>query len=536
MLRLALLALIAALTGSLAQAQTPPVRIDSGLLQGVQDSDVVAYKGVPYAAPPVGPLRWRPPHPAPAWRGVRDASIFGPVCPQATGLGVPASLPQSEDCLTLNVWAPAHAAGPAPVMVWLHGGGDDAGTARQPQFDGAVFARDGIVFVSVDYRLGALGWFAHPALTREAGPGAPLGDYGLMDEIAALTWVQRNIRAFGGDPRQVTVAGESAGGEAVLFLMGAPAARGFFARAIVESGTGWADYPTLAKAEDEGVALATRAGAPADADAAALRALPVAALLAANHGEIGEIIDGRLVTADPATIFAAGHAAAVPLLIGSNSGEDSLLGNSDPKDVLKDFTADQLSALRAAYGAETPDDAALGRAVFRDQWMGAPARWIAARQSAHAPAWLYHFAYIPSILVGRRKAASHGFEMLFTFEALARAPIPLPASPADMAEMTLLHGCWASFVKTGVPTCPGGPAWPGYSAVSDTLMLFGQDTASGASHFRAGPYDVLDRIEAERLKKPAPTGEAQLSRGRAELAHRDGRALGLAGRFGGVGR
>jgi para-nitrobenzyl esterase len=499
MLRLALLALISALTSGLASAQTPPVRIDSGLLQGVQDGGAVAYKGVPYAAPPLGPLRWRPPQPVAAWTGVRDAANFGPVCPQAPGLGVPASVPQSEDCLTLNVWAPAHAVRGAPIMVWLHGGGDDGGTARQPQFDGAVFARDGIVFVSVDYRLGALGWFAHPVLSREAGPGAPLGNYGLMDEIAALKWVQRNIRAFGGDPRQVTVAGESAGGEAVLFLMGAPAARGLFARAIVESGTGWAGYPTLAKAQDEGVALVTRAGAPANADAAALRALPVAALLAADQGEIGEIIDGRLVTADPAATFAAGHAAAIPLLIGSNNGEDSLLGNSDPKEVLKDFTADQLAALRAAYGAETPDDAALGRAIFRDQWMGAPARWIAAHQSAHAPTWLYQFAYIPSLLAGRRRAASHGFEMLFTFEALARAPIPLPASAADTAEMTLVHGCWASFVKTGVPTCPGGPAWPGYSTAGDTLMLFGQDAASAQSHFRAAPYDVLDRIEAERL-------------------------------------
>ena len=460
------------------------------------EGDAVAYRGVPYAAPPVGALRWKPPQPAAPWTGVRPATAFGAICPQTARMGTPAGAAQSEDCLTLNVWAPVKAVHGAPVMVWIHGGGDDSGTASQPQFDGAPFARDGVVFVSVEYRLGALGWFAHPALTREAAPGAPLANYGLMDQIAALKWVQRNIRAFGGDPAQVTVAGESAGGESVLFLMTTPASKGLFARAIVESGSGWYGYPPLDQAEAQGVALAKRAGAPDGADAAALRALPVSALLSAAGEGVGVTIDGRLVKQPLTSMFIAGEEAKVPLLIGSNSGEDSLLGRSDPKAVLKDYPSDQLAALRAAYGDETPDDDALGRAVFRDAWMGAPARWYAARHSAQAPTFLYQFGYVPEVLRSRRKTAGHGFEMLFAFEALDRAPIPLPASAADRAEMTAVHGCWASFVKTGTPSCPNAPAWPAYSRSGDQLMLFGPTQTSVATGFRKPAYDVLDRIEA----------------------------------------
>jgi para-nitrobenzyl esterase len=508
LLRLAILALFVAAAGG-AEAQTEPrpgpvkVKVESGLLQGVAAGDgVVAFKGVPYAAPPVGPLRWRPPQPAPRWSGVRAASDFGPICPQGASFGRPAGAKESEDCLTLNVWAPAvrGRGGGAPVMVWLHGGGDDQGTASQPQFDGAGFARDGIVFVSVEYRLGALGWFAHPALTREAGAAAPLANYGLMDEIAALAWVKRNIRGFGGDPGRVTVAGESAGGEAVLFLMTTPAARGLFSQAIVESGTGWTGYPTLAKAEAEGAALAVRAGAAANADAAALRALPVAALLAANTEGAGPAIDGRLVNAAPAAAILAGGAARVPLLIGTNSGEASQLRGSDPADVLKGYTPAEVAALRAAYGAETPTDALLGAAVFRDGFMAAPARWIAARQ--RAPAFLYLFAYVPEIRRLRVATASHGTEMLFVFASLDRAPVPLRLiSDADKAEMGKVHGCWVAFVKTGAPVCPGGPAWPAYTAAGDQLMLFAENGTTAAAGFRKPAYDVLDGIEAARLQR-----------------------------------
>jgi para-nitrobenzyl esterase len=246
---------------------TNQAHVDTGMLQGVRIDDIVAFKGIAFAAPPVGPLRWKPPQAAPAWGGVRDASRFGAICPQTQNFATPRDAVQSEDCLTLNVWAPATAKS-APVMVWIHGGGDVNGTASEPQFDGA---KDGIVFVSIQYRLGLLGWLAHPALTAEAGPNAPLANYGLMDQIAALKWVKRNIAAFGGDPSRVTVAGESAGGEAVLSLLTVPAARGLFSQAIVESGGGWYPGARLADEEKRGVALMQKAGAAPDADASALR-------------------------------------------------------------------------------------------------------------------------------------------------------------------------------------------------------------------------------------------------------------------------
>jgi para-nitrobenzyl esterase len=500
MLRFALLAVLLFLPLAAAYAAPGPlpVRVETGALQGAPEGDsAIAYKGVPFAAPPVGPLRWRPPQPAARWTGVRDATQFGAVCPQTPGRGVPPGATQSEDCLFLNIWAPSAAHHDAPVMVWIHGGGDENGAASQPQYDGAPFARDGIVFVSIAYRLGPLGWFAHPALTREAGPGAPLANYGLMDQIAALKWVQRNIRAFGGDPRKVTVAGESAGGENVLFLMAVPAARGLFARAIDESGGGWGPYGTLAQAEQGGARLATQAGAPAGADAAALRALPVSALLAAEQPYIGAAIDGRLVPMAPTQAFAAGAEARVPLLIGANNGEDSQLGNSDPTEVLKDYTADQVAALRRAYGPEASDDAMLGRLIFRDAYFGGPARWFAAEHASHAPTFLYAFDYVPTVLRSRRPRANHGFEMLFAFEALARAPIPLVALGGDPAETTLVHGCWTGFIEAAPTPCH---VWPIYAKHADQAMHFTADGAAQAAPTPdAAAKDVLAAIALKDL-------------------------------------
>jgi para-nitrobenzyl esterase len=491
---------LALAVGGVARADDALVaHVDGGRLRGHAEGPAIAFKGIAYAAPPVGTLRWAPPRAPAPWDGVKDAGAFGPVCPQKVGPRGPA-LAQSEACLTLNVWRPASVSTAAPVMVWLHGGGDVAGTASQPQFDGAPFARDGVVFVSVEYRLGALGWFAHPGLTRSATPGAPLANYGLMDQIAALRWVQRNIAAFGGDRRRVTLAGESAGAEAVLLLMTTPAARGLFAQAIVESAPGWVRDPDLAHAEADGEALARRAGAPAGASAVALRALPFEALLAAQDDEMGPAIDGRLVDVQPADAFAAGRSAAVPLLIGSNNGEDNLLGGGDPKAVLAPLSASDRESLRAAYGAEASDDALFGRLVFRDSFMGAPARWIAARQAPRAPTFLYRFDYLPGVVRLRLPRARHGMEMLFVFEAMDRAPIPLPATPGDQDEMTKVHGCWVAFVEAGRPDCPGGPAWPPYDPRQDRLMLFGDATTAIVPDPLAGVYAILDRLDAPAVR------------------------------------
>jgi len=273
-----------------------------------------------------------------------------------------------------------------------------------------------------------------------------------------------------------------------------PAARGLFARAIDESGGGWGPYWTTAEAEQAGSTLARQAGAPTGADAAALRALPVSALLAAEQPFIGAAIDGRLVPAAPAQAFAAGREAPVPLLIGSNNGEDSQLGNSDPAEVLKDYTADQVAALRRAYGAEATDDAMLGRLTFRDAYFGGPARWFAAQHAARAPTFLYAFDYVPTVLRARRPRAGHGFEMLFAFEALSRAPIPLLALGADPAEMTVVHACWAGFVEGDATPCRVAADWTAYSPRADQAMRFTADGARLEPTPDAAAKDVLAAI------------------------------------------
>jgi para-nitrobenzyl esterase len=401
---------------------------------------------------------------------------------------------QSEDCLTLNVWRPRDLVGKAPVLVWLHGGNDVSGASSEAKYDGAAFARDGVVFVSANYRLGALGWFAHPALTRAAAPGTPLANYGLMDQIAVLQWVQRNIARFGGDPRQVTLAGQSAGGQAVLALMTSPQARNLFQRAIVQSAPAWAPLPDLHAAEAAGEALAGRAGSP-DADLATLRKIPVPGLLAAQGKASGPVLDGRLVTQSPAQAFARGEAASIPLLIGSNTGEDSLLGAKDPRGVLRRLTPAQIRQVRAAYGLVPGNDAALGGMVFRDSVFGAAARWVAERQAVRAPTFLYRFGYVPLSRRLHGDRAIHGAELPFVFEAIDRTAVPVRlVLPVDGDETTKVHGCWTSFVKMGRPTCPRGPPWGAYEPKLGWLMVFGNDVTSDEPDSLASALDLITRL------------------------------------------
>lgn len=236
-----------AATAGAAAAASELVRIDAGHLRGARDGEVISFKGIPFAAPPVGALRWRAPQPVAGWSGVREAKSFGNAClqPPARSAADALPVPLSEDCLYLNVWRPARASARLPVMVWIHGGSLVTGTASIPVQDGAALARRGVVLVSISYRLGRLGYFAHPALTREAADGGKLANYGLMDQVAALQWVRRNIAAFGGDPARVTIFGQSAGALSVQALMASPPARGLFQRAIVQSGYYRGSYPRL---------------------------------------------------------------------------------------------------------------------------------------------------------------------------------------------------------------------------------------------------------------------------------------------------
>ncbi|THD77395.1 MAG: carboxylesterase [Phenylobacterium sp.] len=496
--------LFAVMAACAAQAQPEPapqtvkVRIESGVLVGVAHENANAFRNIPFAAPPVGPLRWRPPQPVRAWSGDRQAVFPGVSCPQPmnandTPNSGGANGPTSEDCLQLNVFAPKHASH-APVMVWIHGGGHRTGAGWI--YDGQNFARDGVILVSINYRLGALGYFAHPALVKDARPGEPVGNYGLMDQIAALKWVQRNIAAFGGDPKNVTVFGESAGGMSTLAILATPGARGLYQKAIVESGLGWFKPVTLADQEKTGAAALAKLGVPETASAADLRAILVDKLVPID-ADYQPFTDGRLMTETPSQALADGHFDDVPLIIGSNSGEDSLLGPGTlgPRQLA-------IFAPAMAHGVYKDEVAAGGdqlmaRAVFTDAVMGGPARWVAARASVGAPAWLYHFSYIGARFRPAKTRASHADEIQYVFEYWGRRTPMSVVSEEDKQMASLMHACWVAFAKTGAPRC-GGQAWPAYTPATDQLMEFGPQSGVVA-HFRKAQLDAQEMVQLPGL-------------------------------------
>jgi para-nitrobenzyl esterase len=482
MIRIAGGVIAALLLAAPAQAQTLTVRTASGPVVGQANDRANVFRAIPYAAAPVGRLRWAPPQPASKWSQPLDATKNGPSCPQPMNAdGTPnafggANGPVSEDCLQLYVFAPK-AATKAPVMVWIHGGGNRVGAGWV--YDGSNFARDGVVVVSINYRLGALGFLAHPALTKAAG-GRPAANFGLMDQVAALKWVKANIAVFGGDPGKVTLFGESAGGEDVLALLATPSARGLFHRAIVESGGGWFAPESLARAEAEGVASLAKAGAPPDASVDQLRALPFEALVPLAGG-YGPVVDGRFMTETPTQALARGRAADVPLIIGWNSGEDSV-------------------AFGGALGSPEEVRTPAGREAFTDRAFGAPARWVAAQAAGGRPAWLYHFSYVGGRFRPRVTTAAHAAEIQYVWEYWGRRTPMSVVTDEDRAMATLMHGCWVSFAKAGTPTC-GDTPWPAYDPKSDRLMEFG--SPSGVrTNFRKSQLDAAEAAQLKTLGLP----------------------------------
>ena len=481
-----------------SQAVDQPVHatVESGELVGVAKPNADVFRNIPYAAPPVGDLRWKPPALPLPWTGVREAILPGPSCPQPMNpdgkpnLGA-ANGPTSEDCLQLNVFAPKAAKG-APVILWLHGGGHRTGAGWI--YNGESFARDGVVFVAINYRLGALGYFAHPALTREAH-GQPIGNYGLMDQIAALQWVKRNIATFGGDPANITIAGESAGGMSVLALLATPSGKGLYAKAIVQSGGGWSRPVTLAAKEGEGVAMMGAAGIPATATAAQLRALPVEKVTG-QDADFGPFLDGRLMTETPAQAFARGHATDVPMIIGTNSGEDSLMGSGEFGPTAAHLMPPKV---RAAYPPEAKIGRdALVRQAFTDRFMGAPARWIAAQAAGGQPAWLYYFSYVGSRFRPQMTRAAHAAELQYMLEYWGRRTPMSSVSEEDRAMAQVMHGCWVAFAKLGAPLC-GDPPWPAYRRSRDQLLEFGSPTDI-RTHFRKRQLDAQEAAALPGLK------------------------------------
>jgi len=455
----------------------------AGPVLGATEGGVHVFLGVPYAAPPLGPLRWRPPLPPPAWTGVRAVREPAPACPQAArgSAEVPAAVgATSEDCLYVNVWTPSLDAGAGlPVMVWLHGGAFRVGSASSPVYDGSALAERGAVVVTVGYRLGLLGFFAHPALAGESGD-AP-ADFGLLDQIAALSWVRDNARAFGGDPGNVTVFGESAGGISVLHLMTSPAARGLFHRAIVQSGGGWWEPMELDRARALALAAAEAACLPADAGADALRALPAEDLVAAASElatglDFGPIEDGMLVPGPIAAAFEAGLEAPVPLILGTNSHEAGLMKGFgiDPGAVLEPL-GPELERVRAIY-APVEDDARLARAFWADRTFAAPARWLAERHARVAPTWLYRFGFVPERVRAATPGAGHGAELPYVFGSYERIPaLRAVFDRPSRALAAALGDAWVAFARAGDPRCAALPVWPRYDPASDVTLELGPD-------------------------------------------------------------
>lgn len=481
-----------------ATAQTPSVRTDRGFVSGVmQSSDrvvpqVAAFKGIPYAAAPLGGLRWRPPQPAPSWTGVRAANQFSPSCMQTIrGEHLPwtrefmAQYPISEDCLYLNVWTPApiDASAKRPVLVWIHGGGLIEGAAAPPIYGGASLASHGIVFVSVNYRLGIFGFLAHPALTAESQQHAS-GDYGLLDLVAALQWVHRNIAAFGGDPDKVTIAGQSSGSTAVQLLIASPLGRHLFRAAIAESGAD-SDDPrtdTLSAAESMGQQFAVTAGATS---LAALRALPADAVLQAQVSAIHQahslhirpVIDGWFLPGTVASIFAAHQQNDVPTLAGFNADEGSAspnYGHITAEEFLanaqRNFGPQAAKFLRLYPTSTDAEAQASEKAIARDEENVSVNLWAEQRErTSHTPAYTYYFTHAIPWPAHPEFAAFHSAEIPYALDNLG--VLDRPWQPFDRSLALTLSSYWLNFVRTGDPNGAGLPLWP--HATPDTVMELG---------------------------------------------------------------
>jgi para-nitrobenzyl esterase len=523
LLRLLPVVLLVALpfTATRADDFSTQVTTRSGVVAGAIDHGVLSFKGIPYARPPIGRLRWREPLPARPWPGVRQATDYGHDCMQLPfpADDAPIRTTPSEDCLVLNVWRPAAATqGRLPVMVWIYGGGFTIGGTSPAAYDGSNFAGDGVILVSMNYRLGRFGFFAHPALTAET-PNGLLGNYGYLDQIAALKWVQRNIAAFGGDPHQVTIFGESAGGGSVHMLMTSPQARGLFTAAIVESGGGRAslmgaralsaDRPGLPSGESIGVNFAKSQGIEdtGPKGLAQLRALPADAVqagigfgaprVAGPPTYAGPMEDGKLVTADPETNYRAGGEAKVPFMIGANTADIGGFGAPKSLDELfKPFGANAAQA-QAAYDPDNSGDVpAVAARVGRDAVMIEPARFVAATLAAQGQkAWLYRFGYVVESMRDTWKAGTpHAKEIPFVFDTLtARYGSAVTAQDASVAKTT--HAYWVNFGKSGDPNGTGLASWPAYSAATDELMIF---QADGVAAGQKDPWKVPLDLTAQR--------------------------------------
>ncbi|MCU6500705.1 carboxylesterase family protein [Rugamonas sp. A1-17] len=483
----------AALPAHATQATTAPVSVTGGAIAGLRDGGMRSYLGIPYAAPPVGSLRWQAPQPVAPWTGVRQARGFSAACAQSAPW---VTNPKSEDCLYLNLWAPARAA-KLPVIVWIHGGGYYGGTAAQPLYDGANLARRGAIVVTLNYRLGIFGFLAHPELSAQS-PDHASGNQGIQDQIAALRWVRDNIAAFGGDPNRVTIVGESAGGESVAILVASPLAKGLFQRAIAESGNDAmpidaSEDPRFDRksAEAQGAALAPRLADLRAMDAAALQKLAWSPRT---------LVDGHVLREDLTTMYRNHRQNDVPLLVGWNAEEGKdlapeILGTSD-------FTAaghrelvarlvgyPPSAALLAAYPGATDAQARASIVQLTNDWWGWRMTHWADLQARHgrSKAYAYFFAHRsaePATPCGYGCGAGHGAEIAYVFDNLHTDKRRWSAADRQLAGR--LADTWVAFARTGSPNGKGLPAWPAYDGRAASILRIG-----GAAQLNAHPLPDL---------------------------------------------
>lgn len=466
-----------------------PVRMtQTGQVQGL-DGNIQIFRGIPYAAAPVGPLRWRAPQAAPPWKGVRPATHFGSDCYGTSYLRKGSLAPGvSEDCLYLNIWAPRDAApGRYPVMVWVYGGGFTGGAAPMPFYDGEALARQGVVVVTFNYRANIFGFFAHPALTRESGTSSS-GNYGLLDILAALQWVQRNVDAFGGDHRRVTVFGESAGASAIGLLLTSPKSQGLFSGAIMQSPGLLRPLATLAQS--------SAAGEQLGGDLAELRAMDPATLMARastmvppsrnlrQPRPIGPIIDGQVLPRSDAEAIASGHLLGVPVIIGSNADEGRAFVDRVPVETVADYHAyleaqfgDEATTLARCYPATAASEVkTMVSRVFGDnQFNNGINVYSAALAKRPAPVFRYHFN---GNTEAGRLPATHGEEIPFVFGALVPDEVglftwlPRGGTENDRVLSAKMVRAWTNFAKRGDPNGEGAPVWPAYKP-EGRVMEFG---------------------------------------------------------------
>lgn len=521
--------LCAVLLGSLGitaqKGNTAIVKTALGTIRGVNEGKVESFKGIPFAAPPIGEFRWRAPRPIAPWEGELDATEYGANCAQSGWGGAPGTISEgsSEDCLYLNIWKPANADTEAklPVMVWIHGGGFVGGSGSGAGIAGDEFAKKDVILITINYRLGRLGHFAFPALSAEH-PEEAKGSYAYMDQIAALKWVQDNVASFGGDAENVTIFGFSAGGVSVHSLMTIPDAKGLFQKAISESGGGRDGvltgrpireenasrfYPV--SAETIGINFAKKQGIEGtDAEALArLRALPVEKIVDSGQESDGEggpriysgpILDGELVVETAESAYNAGRQMQIPLIIGSNSAEigGGFVNNSKTKEELFSLFGDYGEKAKVAYDPDGSKEFEEVITKFNTDWVwGEPGRFVArAFAEQGEPTFIYHFGFVPEPMKERmRYGAGHGSEVGYVFNNLdARWGNP-ETTPEDKKVAEIMNGYWVNFAKTGDPNGDGLPQWPVYSEKDGKIMDIQLDgNAVGKEDPRKARLDVIE--------------------------------------------